>query len=258
VKEDYFDEEGILNSELLRKLSDPPCSTTYSLRQSNNALFLSIKVNGDIRDINVLDHYLKFEKEEFVDTIILVSYSRGDDLANFYDIKGHVFQNGKPLKNCIVSLNYSFNSITDENGNYFFKKILKMSECTLSFKIGNTRYNSSVFSLQENKIINFNNGNITIGINEPEEIPSNYSLSQNYPNPFNPTTNIQFTIPKNEYVKLVVYDITGRIVKELVSGYKIAGTYNIEFNASGYASGTYYYKLESGEYKNIQKIMLVK
>jgi len=92
---------------------------------------------------------------------------------------------------------------------------------------------------------------------ETEVKVSGYSLN-NYPNPFNPTTNIQFTIPKDEHVKLTVYDITGRVVKELVNGYKTAGKYSIEFNANNYASGTYYYRLEAGEYKNIQKMMLVK
>jgi hypothetical protein len=55
-----------------------------------------------------------------------------------------------------------------------------------------------------------------------------------------------------------VYDVTGRVVKELVNGYKTAVKYSVEFNASSYASGTYYYKIEAGEYKNIQKMMLVK
>jgi hypothetical protein len=113
-------------------------------------------------------------------------------------------------------------------------------------------------TLLAKKVYNEKFGSITIAVNEPKEIPTTYNLSQNYPNPFNPTTTIQYSIPKDEYVKLTVYDITGRIVKELVNGHKVAGKYNIEFNASGYASGTYYYKLESGEYKNIQKMMLVK
>ena len=97
-----------------------------------------------------------------------------------------------------------------------------------------------------------------IFIEEPVDIPTAYNLEQNYPNPFNPTTTIQYSIPKDEYVKLVVYDITGRVVKELVNGYRTAGKYNVEFNVSNHASGTYYYKLEAGEYKNIQKMMLIK
>jgi photosystem II stability/assembly factor-like uncharacterized protein len=100
--------------------------------------------------------------------------------------------------------------------------------------------------------------NQVVSVEEPEEIPSAYSLSQNYPNPFNPTTTIQYAIPKDEFVKLTVYDVTGKIVKELVNGYKTAGRYSVEFNASSYSSGTYYYKIEGGKYKNILKMMIVK
>ena len=94
------------------------------------------------------------------------------------------------------------------------------------------------------------------GILDP---PIGYSLG-NYPNPFNTTTIIQYSIPKDEYVKLVVYDVTGKVVKELVNGQHQlgAGIYNIAFNASGYASGTYYYKIEAGEYKSTQKMVLIK
>jgi hypothetical protein len=98
----------------------------------------------------------------------------------------------------------------------------------------------------------------TMDVDEPTELPNEYSLSQNYPNPFNPTTTIQYSIPKDEYVKLVVYDVTGKVVKELVNGYKSAGKYNVGFNASGYASGIYYYKIEAGQYKNVQKMILMK
>jgi hypothetical protein len=106
--------------------------------------------------------------------------------------------------------------------------------------------------------LNGNSIDQTTSVNEPEEIPTTYSLSQNYPNPFNPTTTIQHSIPKDEFVKLTVYDITGKVVKELVNVHKVAGRYSVEFNASSYSSGIYYYKLEAGEYKNIQKMMLVK
>jgi tetratricopeptide (TPR) repeat protein len=94
-------------------------------------------------------------------------------------------------------------------------------------------------------------------IKEDEVKIPGYSLN-NYPNPFNPTTTVQFSIPKDEFVTLTVYDVTGRVVKELVNGYKTTGTHNVEFNASSYSSGTYYYKIEAGDYKNIQKMMLIK
>ena len=101
-------------------------------------------------------------------------------------------------------------------------------------------------------------GTPTISVDKLSEIPNTYNLMQNYPNPFNPTTIIEYTIPKDEFVKLTVYDINGKIIKELVNDYKSVGKYSVGFNASGYSSGTYYYKLEAGEYKNMKKMVLLK
>ena len=95
-------------------------------------------------------------------------------------------------------------------------------------------------------------------VTKTEGTPMAYNLSQNYPNPFNPTTTIQFSIPKDDFVKLTVYDINGKVVRELVNGYKFAGKYNVEFNATGYASGIYYYRLEAGQYNNTQRMVLIK
>jgi tetratricopeptide (TPR) repeat protein len=176
-----------------------------------------------------------------------------------FDIRGQIFQDGKALEGITVTLNGNGSTTictTDNNGNYTFPKIIENYDYTISLQIGNNTY-SNTFMLDEDKIVDFNIGNL-VGISEVEEIPTTYSLSQNYPNPFNPTTTIQYSIPKDEYVKLVVYDVTGKVVKELVNGHKSAGRYNVEFNASGYSSGTYYYKLEAGDYKNIQKMMLIK
>jgi photosystem II stability/assembly factor-like uncharacterized protein len=100
--------------------------------------------------------------------------------------------------------------------------------------------------------------NQAISAGEPKETPTTYSLSQNYPNPFNPTTTIQYSIPKDEFVKLTVYDITGRVVKELISDYKTAGKYSVEFNAAGLASGIYFYKLNTSGAPLINKMLLIK
>jgi hypothetical protein len=86
----------------------------------------------------------------------------------------------------------------------------------------------------------------------------NYNLNQNYPNPFNPVTRIQYEIPKSGNVNLKVYDVLGTEIKTLVSGFKQAGSYNVEFNAGNLASGIYYYKIQSGDYSKVMKMMLVK
>jgi len=105
-----------------------------------------------------------------------------------------------------------------------------------------------------NKVLQ-NNG--TVNINEPEKTPTT-SLSQNYPNPFNPTTTIQYGIPKDEFVKLTVYDVTGREVATLVDSYQNQGSYDVTFNANSLASGIYFYKLNAGGKQFINKMLLMK
>lgn len=90
------------------------------------------------------------------------------------------------------------------------------------------------------------------------EIPESFSLSQNYPNPFNPVTNINFSIPKSVHVKIVIYDLMGRIVSEVVNEKLSAGTYRTDFNASHLSSGTYFYRIEAGEFISVKKMILVK
>lgn len=97
-----------------------------------------------------------------------------------------------------------------------------------------------------------------IGIIKISEVAKDFNLSQNYPNPFNPTTKIGFSIPKKDYVDLRIYDILGREVKTLVSQPMEAGEYEVEFEALNMSSGFYYYRLKTGEYVSVKKMVLVK
>ena len=89
-------------------------------------------------------------------------------------------------------------------------------------------------------------------------IPDNFNLSQNYPNPFNPTTNINFSVPEAGNVKVVIYDAIGNQVEVLVDEYKAAGNYRVNWNAGNYASGVYFYRMQSNNYTNIKKMVLMK
>lgn len=100
-------------------------------------------------------------------------------------------------------------------------------------------------------------------VDNPSGISNNgtavsFELKQNYPNPFNPATKISFSIPENGYVKLRIYDVTGREIAKLVNDFKFAGSYTVNFNASSLSSGVYFYKLEAGIYSEIKKMLLVK
>ena len=98
-----------------------------------------------------------------------------------------------------------------------------------------------------------------IGINnEGGEIPAEFKLLQNYPNPFNPTTNIKFMLQSDGTVNLRIFDILGNEVTVLVNEIKQAGTYTVNFDASKYSSGIYFYTFEAGNYRQTKKMLLVK
>lgn len=99
----------------------------------------------------------------------------------------------------------------------------------------------------------------TIGVkNISNEIPAEFNLSQNYPNPFNPTTKIKFDIIKSDKVKLIVYDILGKVRTTLVDEVLTSGSYETDFDGSNLASGVYFYKLETNDFKEVKKMMLLK
>src|SRR5690606_12941027 len=89
-------------------------------------------------------------------------------------------------------------------------------------------------------------------------IVDNYKLYQNYPNPFNPSTQICFDLPKSDFVKISVFDMLGREVARLMDGNVNAGSHSVEFNAVQFPSGTYFYKLEAGDFKEMKKMILIK
>lgn len=127
------------------------------------------------------------------------------------------------------------------------------------YKEGLNKYGAFAYTGSGPTDIYYNMENLVTGIQSiGNNLPDKFNLSQNHPNPFNPATNIQFSIPKSSFVKLVVYDIQGRKVETLVNQQVNAGTYNADWNAARYSSGIYFYKLETDGYTETKKMMLVK
>ena len=89
-------------------------------------------------------------------------------------------------------------------------------------------------------------------------VPSSFQLSQNYPNPFNPTTTISFSLPSKSFVSLKVFDSVGREVSTIVSEELQAGSYTRQWNAANMASGVYFYRIESGTFAAVKKMLLLK
>jgi parallel beta-helix repeat protein len=94
--------------------------------------------------------------------------------------------------------------------------------------------------------------------NAKELLPTEYTLYQNYPNPFNPTTTIKYDLPDASDVSLIIYDILGRKVKELLSTKQPAGKYEVQFDASNLASGIYIYQLIAEKFISSKKMILLK
>ncbi len=104
-------------------------------------------------------------------------------------------------------------------------------------------------------IVNFN---ITGVEDEELIIPDEIILYPNYPNPFNPVTRIKFVLSENELTTLRVYNLIGQEVSVLVNSKLEAGSYEVIFNAEKLASGIYFYTLQSGNFKQTKKMLLLK
>lgn len=130
---------------------------------------------------------------------------------------------------------------------------------TSIYKVGSVKYATFTYPGLGPTNIYFNAEQLVTGI-QPigNNIPDKFSLSQNYPNPFNPTTNINFSIPKAGYVKLIVFDALGKQVAELVNGQYNPGSYKVDFDATALSTGIYFYRLETDGFTDVKKMMLVK
>jgi photosystem II stability/assembly factor-like uncharacterized protein len=108
------------------------------------------------------------------------------------------------------------------------------------------------------KILKTTNGGITYIGEMNNEVPDKFVLNQNYPNPFNPSTNISFSVPSKQFVKLQIFDANGRLVSEPVKENLAPGNYEISFNAAGLSSGIYYYRITSSNFVAVRKMILLK
>lgn len=134
-----------------------------------------------------------------------------------------------------------------ETGNYYLRLFTTVNE-DVNFFISDIQRDDIVLEKSNLLVRNF----------KGEGIPIVYDLEQNFPNPFNPSTTIRYQIPQDGIVTLKIYDILGSEVATLVNEEKLAGKYEVNFNASSLASGVYIYKIQSGSFINSKKMILLK
>ena len=181
---------------------------------------------------------------------------------------------GASLKDYIYLVGDTYGTFIDsgfvQNGDTVMLQLSGSSNAVEITYIPNSTYNSSIYIYEGPWIRNpkgvaaltFYRFPITdpTNINEPITISkaSKFWLNSNYPNPFNPTTKINFAIPDAAQTTLIVYDMLGRKVEEVVNDYLRPGVYTVSFNGANISSGLYVYVLQSGKKQLIKKMMLVK
>ncbi|HEX9654048.1 MAG TPA: T9SS type A sorting domain-containing protein [bacterium] len=92
----------------------------------------------------------------------------------------------------------------------------------------------------------------------PNIVPNSFRLDQNYPNPFNPSTTIQFAVPTTSHVSMKLFDLRGREVGTLLDNRMPAGEYKLQFEATGLASGVYFYRMQSDGFVQSRKLTLLR
>ena len=144
--------------------------------------------------------------------------------------------------------------VMPDTASYSFEA-LTTAEAPMLILVGVTDDDSSSIQIDE---IWYNDRPAGLGISDDAPIASRYELGQNYPNPFNPTTHIRFNIPETANAKLTVFNVMGEEVATLVSGVMQAGGHTVSWNAASMPTGVYFYQLESGNFSQTKKLLLVK
>ena len=226
-------------------------STTYQFYDAtagtNQSLITLAFGNTVPGDSLKFDHAYCTYIDEVDQLQILTSTNAGATYTSLITLNGGV---SGPL----VTAPPNLNPFTPSAGQWATKKFALPAGTNKIKFTGLSQYGNNLF-LDNICVI----GN-TIGISNSlnESVPQSYNLSQNYPNPFNPTTKINFSVPKNGLVTLKIYDILGKEVMTLVNETVAAGNYDVSFNGSNLASGAYFYRIESGEFSAIKRMMLIK
>lgn len=218
--------------------------------------FGNVYVTGLSRGSNNIEDYatLKYIQQPYSPTnlsALAISSSKinlnwNDNAGNETGFKIERSTNGGSTWNIISTLNPNVIAFTDSSlasNSLYHYRVFAYNQS------GNSGYSNIAFDTTSWPVGIIANNN---------ELPKEFNLSQNFPNPFNPVTNISFDLPKESFVKLVVYNSLGKEVLILANQDLKAGSYKVDWDASIYSSGVYFYKLDAGSYVETKKMILIK
>lgn len=213
----------------------------------NRYVFVNWSDNGDTTHQVTINGNTTLTANYKLQCRLAVNSSVGNTFGDAFIDSGSTVQFGVLSRNIVFNgTPYNFRGWSGSgNGSY-----------TSSDSTGN---DTAVSVLIRNPIVETARWTVPIGIqNISSELPTEYKLHQNFPNPFNPVTNINFDIIKQGVVKITVYDLLGREVETIVNQDMSPGRYRLDFNAANYASGMYLYRIETGDFSDVKKMLIVK
>jgi hypothetical protein len=200
-------------------------------------------------------------------TNINIAVKRTENPGGSMYISGYVYSNeldNTALRNAVIYSRtaglFRGHSISVSNGYYKIDSLPAGVYELIADRMGFSG-DSYIISLTNSGLdnVNFYLDNVLVPVSqEGANVPDKYWLAQNYPNPFNPVTEIRFGMPNETFVQLLIYDLLGREVAELVNKNLKAGEYKVRWNAANYSSGIYFYKLQTNHFTETRKLVLMK
>ena len=223
-----------------------------------NVIMSAVSTNGSANPDSALVINFNFFPNEFLTVGYSRTYSFGDiSQDSVLSVTESVVTSAGTFNNCIEILETKFDSlgIPIFHEHHYYANGVGM--------VKNVR-TLPVSEVHTDDLVSY----IATGVNDEvsNHTPSDFLLSQNYPNPFNPSTKIKYSIPniivsetgQSQFVSLKIFDVLGKEVAVMVNEEKPAGSYDLDFNASGLPSGVYFYRLNAGSFTETKKFILMK
>jgi hypothetical protein len=218
---------------------------------------------GSIFDINIKLNNISIKKNSTFEIGILYDSSvlkfNSQNLSRIIDTSADFYSFSNPVYPGFLSLSGRFNRTRLFSINDTF--ITLKSE--VIGKIGDsTRIEFYHFTIDGITPIGIQNGIFhvrnVLEISSPKVIPSKYLLKQNYPNPFNPGTKIEYELPIESNVKIIIYNSLGEVVETLVEGLRQPGNYILDWNPHNLPSGLYFCRIQAGKFNMIRKMIYIR
>jgi hypothetical protein len=201
------------------------------------------------------------------DTTQVINITTNTTLTAFYKIRyrlfvnstvGNVFGDGFHDSGSVATFGALSRQVVSGGQTYYFRGWTGTG--VGSYTSPDSSGVDSVVSIPfNNTIIETARWSTTVGIDPiSSELPEEYALYQNFPNPFNPSTKIKFDIIKTGNVKLTIFDVLGKEVAVLLNDIQQPGKYQVEFSAHEFPSGMYFYRIETGDFVQTRKMLMIK